>query len=252
MKHFFRWACLFLEVLVTIMIGGMGVFTLVTGTPDGEMWLQLVPVLAHLFFNLLFTILILNYSRSTFGSDAQLTPALLLVLSLSDIRVYPYCALHSVFFAVNLAIIAHVFQVALIAGLLFSMECMVYMTEINSKRINNGMAAALAAALLVGVYSPASPNIAAFLNGAYVTALVLRTALVVLGVIGALVSLGTLVQENVSKETVVKCIAYTMDIVALVLLVFPYHFIRSISAILLMLASTIILMLVARSRRIFA
>ncbi|MDY6344555.1 MAG: hypothetical protein SPL79_09705 [Sphaerochaetaceae bacterium] len=255
-KLFFRHLCLILQSLTTLAFCVLIVYgaysALEEGVPLFAISLRFGPSFAHLVISLVLAVMVYHYLRTTFGSDAQLMPFLLLLLSLLELRVYPVCYLYTQTLSFSMSQTARLYQIILLAAILISMECMLYQTEINVKRINTGILIACAVSLLVGMAVPLSPNTATFLEGAYIGALTMRGAVCILGGIGLAILFCSVFQENVSKETIIKCVAYTMHIVALVLLAFPYGMIRDGIALLLELASLVILVLVARSRRIWA
>ncbi len=255
-KLFFRNLCLIFQSLTTIAFCALIVYgffsALEEGVPLFDISLRLGPSFAHLVISFALAVMVYHYLRTTFGSDAQLMPFLLLLLSLLELRVYPPCYRYTQALPLSMAQTARLYQIILLAAILISMECMLYQTEINVKRINTGILIACAVSLLVGMAVPLSPNTVIFLKGAYIGALTMRVAILVLGCIGLLILFCSVFQENVSKETIIKCVAYTMNIIALVLLAFPYGVIRDGIVFLFELASLVILMLVARSRRIWA
>lgn len=255
-KLFFRNLCLILQALVTVFLCPLllycGHAALEEGIPFAQVALRLAPSLIHLIVSLLLAVLLSRFLRTTFGSDAQLMPFLLLLLSLLELRTYPVCYAHTLSLPLALNHVARIYQIILLGAFLIAMECMLYQTEINLKRINTGVLIACAVSLLVGMSVPVSPNTKVFLEGAYITALTMRLATCILGCIGLIVLLFSVLQENVSKETAIKCIAYTTIIIALVLLAFPYAMVRDIIALCLILASMLTLVLVAHGRRIWA
>ena len=255
-KLFFRNLCLILQSLTTLTFCVLIVYGAFSAMEKGislfDVSLRFGPSFAHLVISFVLAVMVYHYLRTTFGSDAQLMPFLLLLLSLLDVRVYPACYLYTQSLPLSMAQTARLYQIILLMAILVSMECMLYQTEINVKRINTGILMACAVSLLVGMAVPLSPNTAVFLEGAYIGALTMRVATCILGGIGLAILFCSVFQENVSKETIIKCVAYTMNIIALVLLAFPYGMIRDGIALLLELASLVILMLVARSRRIWA
>ncbi len=250
-KLFFRRVCLFLLALVTFVLGAVILMGAISGIQNEESFFKILlrfgPSLIHLALSFALALVLWHYQHSTFGSDAQMLPLLLSLLSLADIRALPAC--YAAIPVISLSLIARIYQITLVAAILVSITCTFYQMEISVKRINSGALLACSLAFIVGMTAPLSPNTATFLKGAYVGASIMRLGVCLLCLAGGVACIASLFQENVYSETIVKSIAYALDIIALVILAYPYNPIRDFAAILLELGSLLMLVLLARSRR---
>ena len=95
-KLFFRNLCLILQSLTTLTFCVLIVYGAFSAMEKGislfDVSLRFGPSFAHLVISFVLAVMVYHYLRTTFGSDAQLMPFLLLLLSLLDVRVYPACS----------------------------------------------------------------------------------------------------------------------------------------------------------------
>lgn len=255
-KYTGRIACYLVQAACTVWIAGTLVAACSWGAGSGHAVLPLairfLPTLVHLVASCVISGILIHAQKTTVGSDAQAMPLLLVAMTLLDVRSFP--ALYAVTgrMWVPLEIVGHGFQTGMLATLLLAMLCMVYQTEINTKTISQGVTVAVALSLIIGAIAPVSPNSTVYLHGAFITGTVMRMACYAIGATGLLVLLASVLQENVSNETMVKCLAYMADIIAVVLLVPSYSFLRDLASSLLSIVSLVVLLLVTRARRVWA
>lgn len=252
-KLVFRYVCLglqgLLSVALLVAVVWIGIPYISAGGSAQLFIIRFLPTCAHLLVSFILTCVMIHYSRMSFGAEAQISPVLLLSVSALDIRCVPVlCSLgQSLWIAPT--VLAYSFQFLDALVIMISIAYLIMQTEISTKKINESLLFCFGFSLILSAMSPVSANTAVFLRGAYVTQRLLRTTLLVIGMTGLVCCFLSMIGENTSHDTRIKCFAIAMDILGSLFLIPAYSIMNDFLATVLFISSVTILMNVVRSRR---
>ncbi len=254
-KSIFRFTTLVFQGLVTAGVIGVFVLTVVfangTGTDMSFVWGKMLLLCIHAFATFAATLLIAHYTKTATGAEVQVVPLLFLALTLKDIDMInlSFCVTH--LFAPWLQSVAFLFQVAFILSSFLFMECGIFQTEINSRKMSQFVLIALASSLYLGLTVPVTYESGAYQQSAFITSSMLRLFLFGFGFVAICAMMLNLLQESPSRKTITKTIAFVMLIVAHTLQANILNSGGRFICLGLHVAGLVILGLVARSSRIW-
>ncbi|MFA6846166.1 MAG: hypothetical protein WCR02_10605 [Sphaerochaetaceae bacterium] len=255
-KKPFRLVCLGIQALISLVLGTLTVRAMLVlmkaeGATSSLPMEQLIITLLHLIMAFVGACLIMHYYRNTVGPEAQLLPLLFLLLALSDTRILPtYMTLtHDIFFDIKW--VSVVFQICFLSISLLYIECGLFQTEINSRKLVQFVLIGFACSICLGLLVPISYNSKGFQLFVSITNYKLRISIYVLGVLGIISSFAILFQENATRSTMLRAFAFSLLMVSHTMNVIrPINIVSLISTILFG-AGLSILVFVTKANRIW-
>lgn len=251
-KQVSKYLCLVIQIICFLALGTLLLFSYLSNPENSDfIFWKLLPVASHLLILLVAAILLGHYTRTTIGVDAQLLPFLFVFLSLTDLRICSSCFLEAHLLPLPLEPISQLYQISELYGSFLILQLVTLQSEINTKRIYQLMLITFASSIFFGIYVPISLTSPSFLEMGYITSTNLRILMYILGVLGTVTVIFSLLQGNLSKETILKYIAYILILVANTLSCVPYSRAIGITTLALLLVGCLILVLVARKNQIW-
>jgi len=212
---------------------------------------RMVPLCLHALITFIAALLIAQYSKATMGSEVQLLPLLLLSLTFKDLEIlniyYQYCHV----LLCDFKVVACIHQIAFIMTTFLAMECGIFQSEINGRKLTQFILVALACSIYLGIAVPINYANDAYLTSSYVTSSMLRFFLYIFGGIGVFSILFGMFQENPSKETIFKSIGYILIITSHTMQAGNRNLIVSLVELSLHILGTVMLVCAAKSNRIW-
>ncbi|MCH3919567.1 MAG: hypothetical protein LKE39_03610 [Sphaerochaeta sp.] len=254
-KGFFRYTTLVIQGLITIAITMLTVWTSVRITGTGEAaylatW-RMGMLCLHALATFIAALLIIHYTKTATGPDVQVMPLLFLAFTLKDMEVVFVSFRVTHLFAPMLGVVAKVFQVSFLLSTFLVLECSIFQAEVNTRKMSQYILIALACSLYFGLTVPISYASDAYLRAAYITSGMLRLFMYIFGGISIVSLVANLLKETPSRNTIIKSIGFTLIIIAHTLQAGMLGPVARFFILWIHIFGLIILVLVARSNRIW-
>lgn len=252
-KQFSRIVCLALQAILVVAYT-----VLVVGTSinlpqvSKDFLLKVIPTEVCLLMGMVSAFFFFRFTRSTVGTDTQLIPILHLAITVTSIRTMPYFVTLIPNIPVNLQMVATFYQISVLFSSLLIIQFLMFQTEINNMKIFQLMLIFLACSIFFGLFVPVTTGSEDFLNMAYITSIYLRLFMHLVCFLGIIAMCFAILHENLSKETILKVMGTLLILFANTFHTVPYSPIIEVISALLMSLGFVLLIIVAKSNRIWA
>ena len=250
-----RFIFLGIQALITFLLTGFLVHSLLLGQAQGELVMilnHIIPSLIHLWITLVAAILLCVFYRANIGAEAHFLPLLFLVICLGNVKVLPLYYHLSHIMIISPYWIGILYHFAFLFSSFLFLASGLFQQTMNPLRLGQYAFVGGASTFLLAMLVPMSTNTSSFLKEASITNNLFLGVSIMVSALAILTFIITIFEERGGRQTVVRCLSFMLMIAGNALVTINQDILYNSLGLFLYVTGATLLILVTRTYHIWA